>query len=339
MPHPILKRAHSAQQAPPTPPRSAPAHSSHPSVHFPPSPSLTRTFSAHSPAYYDRSPIEVAPNTCALPARGCPGRTYYDGSPRGQSAPEQRRHRLSKALHPRALAAYEAQMYEDEGDEDDSAELERTPTRTSPYIPLPVPPPIPQSYPYSHAPSPYSLPASTPHYPIYQPQSAAYQSIPPPPPLVPDLSSSSDESDGFTSPQLGPAVGYLVVPGKYPYPYSAYPAASYPAPHSYPAPQMPPSAVPSERKRRSRKSSPRRPVAEDGDAGYEEEDLPGSFSHAGAFVARVVPSPECTPPKPSKDGRSRKEPRQKKDRCVAALCRSLAGTGFRDENEGCLGGF
>jgi hypothetical protein len=45
-------------------------------VHFPPSPIISKTFMAHSPSTYDRSPIVVAPNTCALPERGCPGRTY-----------------------------------------------------------------------------------------------------------------------------------------------------------------------------------------------------------------------------------------------------------------------
>ena len=45
-------------------------------VHFPPSPIISKTFVAHSPSAYDRSPIVVAPNTCALPERGCPGRTY-----------------------------------------------------------------------------------------------------------------------------------------------------------------------------------------------------------------------------------------------------------------------
>jgi hypothetical protein len=60
-PRPILKRS----------PRKA-EHI----VHFPPSPVLTRMALAHSPSSYDRSPIIVERNSCALPARGCPGRTY-----------------------------------------------------------------------------------------------------------------------------------------------------------------------------------------------------------------------------------------------------------------------
>ncbi|KAF9647004.1 hypothetical protein BDM02DRAFT_2832868 [Thelephora ganbajun] len=48
-------------------------------VHFPPSPIIAKTFVAHSPSTYDRSPIVVVPNSCALPERGCPGRTYTLG--------------------------------------------------------------------------------------------------------------------------------------------------------------------------------------------------------------------------------------------------------------------
>ncbi|KAH8119811.1 hypothetical protein DFH11DRAFT_9059 [Phellopilus nigrolimitatus] len=47
-----------------------------PQVHFPPTPSLAQTYPTHSVSAYDRAPIVVAPNDCALPERGCPGRTY-----------------------------------------------------------------------------------------------------------------------------------------------------------------------------------------------------------------------------------------------------------------------
>ncbi|ELU42380.1 hypothetical protein AG1IA_03590 [Rhizoctonia solani AG-1 IA] len=43
-------------------------------VHFPTAKrELVKTRVTHSPASYDRSPIVVLPNSCALPARGCPG--------------------------------------------------------------------------------------------------------------------------------------------------------------------------------------------------------------------------------------------------------------------------
>jgi hypothetical protein len=41
-----------------------------PHVHFPPTPGLVSTHEAHSPSTYDRAPIVVAPNSCALPRRG-----------------------------------------------------------------------------------------------------------------------------------------------------------------------------------------------------------------------------------------------------------------------------
>ena len=91
-PKPILKRSESEQ------PHSSRTHG----VHFPPSPSLTCTFSAYSAAAYDRSPIVVTPNNCALPERGCPGRTYT----LEESAAHQSRRGISYArdFHPRALA-------------------------------------------------------------------------------------------------------------------------------------------------------------------------------------------------------------------------------------------
>ncbi|KAL9710753.1 hypothetical protein Ac2012v2_006289 [Leucoagaricus gongylophorus] len=62
-PRPILKRPSSVSS-------SAEKHA----VHFA---ALTSTFLVHSSAAYDRSPIVVAPNLCALPERG--GRTYLLG--------------------------------------------------------------------------------------------------------------------------------------------------------------------------------------------------------------------------------------------------------------------
>lgn len=85
-PRPILKRTSSNNSS---------ATSSH-CVHF--SSSLTKTFSAHSAAAYDRSPIVVTPNSCALPERGCPGRTYLlDEEPA-------RTIQAARDYHPRALA-------------------------------------------------------------------------------------------------------------------------------------------------------------------------------------------------------------------------------------------
>lgn len=48
-----------------------------PRVHFPPTPTLTSIALTHSPHAYDRAPIQVTPNSCAMPERGA--RTYDDG--------------------------------------------------------------------------------------------------------------------------------------------------------------------------------------------------------------------------------------------------------------------
>ncbi|KAF9225183.1 hypothetical protein BS17DRAFT_677872, partial [Gyrodon lividus] len=40
-----------------------------PHVHFPPTPTLTSTFTTHSASAYDRTPVVVPPNNCALPGR------------------------------------------------------------------------------------------------------------------------------------------------------------------------------------------------------------------------------------------------------------------------------
>ncbi|EPQ61042.1 hypothetical protein GLOTRDRAFT_109274 [Gloeophyllum trabeum ATCC 11539] len=75
------------------------------SVHFPPSHGLTKTFDTHSAAAYDRSPIVVSRNACALPERGCPGRTYglnddeeMDARGRTRHAKDDRRARRSRPL-------------------------------------------------------------------------------------------------------------------------------------------------------------------------------------------------------------------------------------------------
>jgi len=83
-PKPILKRS-----------ATEPSNRTH-GVHFPPSPA-TCTYSAYSSAAYDRSPIVVTPNNCALPERG--GRTYTleESQPRRGIS-------FARDFHPRALA-------------------------------------------------------------------------------------------------------------------------------------------------------------------------------------------------------------------------------------------
>ena len=101
-------------------------------VHFPPTPSLSSVYTTHSPRTYDRAPIAISPNVCALPERG--GRTY---TPASESSPKFQR--KGSYFHPDAHEACEPEPIND------------------------------------------YTPASPPLCP---------------PPLIPDLSSDSDESDG-----------------------------------------------------------------------------------------------------------------------------------------------
>ncbi|KAG7100212.1 hypothetical protein E1B28_001987 [Marasmius oreades] len=71
----LSKLRHPRLSSPP-PPLPLPS----PHVHFPPTPTIvSSTYIAHSSSIYDRAPIEVSPNSCALPERG--GRVLHAGSP------------------------------------------------------------------------------------------------------------------------------------------------------------------------------------------------------------------------------------------------------------------
>ena len=114
-----------AQQQPPPPQSPFPFATSSsvlgPRVHFPPAPGLCQTYLAHPASIYDRAPIVVPPNVCALPARN--ERTY---TPSGESlscSAKKRRSASARAtahgatLHPHAFAesaqtqAHQAQAY------------------------------------------------------------------------------------------------------------------------------------------------------------------------------------------------------------------------------------
>ncbi|TFK42245.1 hypothetical protein BDQ12DRAFT_572866, partial [Crucibulum laeve] len=73
-PRPILKAMPELCVAPstssPLPFASCPQILHSPHVHFPPTPSLSSTEITHSPFAYDRAPINVSPNACAIPERG-----------------------------------------------------------------------------------------------------------------------------------------------------------------------------------------------------------------------------------------------------------------------------
>lgn len=145
-PRSILKQQHSSTRAGCRSPDRPPA------VHFPPSPSLTRVYAAHPSTAYDRSPIVVSPNACALPERGCPGRTYTLGDERPtRSSQSKRRPSSGNHFHPRAVSKQISTSPTRSVGDDHT----RVSTRASPFVP---------------------------------------------PPLIPDLSSESDESDSFVTP-------------------------------------------------------------------------------------------------------------------------------------------
>jgi hypothetical protein len=249
-PRPILKRPH---------PDPGPHHGPHYAVHFPPSPSLTtHTFSVYSAAAYDRSPIIVSPNSCALPERG--GRTYsLDDDPASSLT---RSHYGD--LHPRAFPAASRSIY----------------------------------------PSPGSA-----H----------------PPPLVPDLSSESEESDGVASPHLDSTHvppsshlhGLAIPQDKYKSFDSSY-ATSSSALSFLPHPPSPP----------SRSSYPYRPSSDDD----PKSRRPRERKYEGSYDLGRIPSAAA-------DGQQVMMSRKKKSRVCNSLSVCNLTSSFRVEDDGCLGGF
>ncbi|TFK56941.1 hypothetical protein OE88DRAFT_1730372 [Heliocybe sulcata] len=167
-PRPILKRdPPSAIPSNPLPFAACPTLFS-PKVRFPPTPVLTSTHPTHSPSTYDRAPIVVSPNACALPRRGerevqfgeRPGRSTDRERPRGRSRDRKAVSVKGSYFHPRAYEACEA---EPPAGHTGAVDADHD---------IPSLPPLPAA-------------------------------IPLPPPLVHDISSSeSDESDVTTPPDV-----------------------------------------------------------------------------------------------------------------------------------------
>ncbi|KAJ7447229.1 hypothetical protein FB451DRAFT_1103584 [Mycena latifolia] len=118
-----------------------------PHVHFPSTPGLTLTAETHSPGTYDRAPIAVSPNSCALPERG--GRVYPT-----PSAPLQLK---GSYFHPRAFEACDPEpvpaLLPDISSETDEWEECVSPKSTSPEPRIavrmqgtPYPTPIPSTH-------------------------------------------------------------------------------------------------------------------------------------------------------------------------------------------------
>lgn len=275
-PRPILKQSRSPHQsypAAPIYPQAQVTPSQH-GVHFPPSPILTRTFSAYSSSLYDRSPIVVTPNSCALPERGCPGRTYTldDASPTSSSRSFRLAAHNGRHLHPRAVGYRQSSPDINEGSDD---EAQRTPTATFPVLP----------------------------------------------PLIPDLSSESDESDGFTSPQYD----------------NAPPASYYPPLHSNPTGAL---------------SHPSIPFAHHRNISNDEGYFPSTPTALSFLPHPASPSDEAQKARRrkhrsrdrsrSQDGRQGSlDPRRGMDGSYKPLsvCKALANCSLEGPDDGCLGGF
>ncbi|KXN85923.1 hypothetical protein AN958_10684 [Leucoagaricus sp. SymC.cos] len=230
-PRPILKRS-----------SSTPSAEKH--VVFPPSPALTRTFAAHSPAAYDRSPIVVGPNICALPERG--GRTYLLEDQ--LSSPSRRRScsKSGRVPHPRAI-------------------------RDTPSM------------------------------------------IPSMPSLIPDLSSESDESDGFPSPHLENQEFFfgLKTPEDTPNPLSFLPYA----------PSNPYQSI-SSKDEATHVESPQRRRERRNDSSCDNNRIRNEAEEASALSS----------PRRKSRSRSSQQPTS-----TFALCDSFSSFALRDD--GCLGGF
>jgi len=98
-----------------------------PHVHFPPTPTMTQTEITHSSFTYDRKPIVVLPNSCALPGRG---ERAVDAFPDPECDLELLTlvHRKKKAakigyFHPRAYDAVESEAVDGDHPEQQSSSL------------------------------------------------------------------------------------------------------------------------------------------------------------------------------------------------------------------------
>jgi hypothetical protein len=260
-------------------------------VHFPPSPA-TRTFSVDSAAAYDRSPIVVTPNNCALPERGCPGRTYTL-----EDSPPRRGISYARDFHPRALAF--------------ASSRSSIPVNATADQRLSVSPPLPR--------------------------------------LIPDLSSESDESDGYVAPPslsttsypafgihglAGPllkydsdpyseaelnryvddsnALAFLPHPPSPPCPKHQYTETIDPFPQNY-------------RRRRGERDSKH-------ESSRDPDRIPSSGRSPLASPSLSISSslPSSSPPKKRNSPKRSQQPRQ---------CLTPMSLGFGNLDDGCLGGF
>ncbi|OSX61315.1 hypothetical protein POSPLADRAFT_1074898 [Postia placenta MAD-698-R-SB12] len=252
---------------------------------------------------YDRSPIVVQPNRCALPERGCPGRTYTLGddasaspTPGSSSSRTRSPTRAGRHLHPRAAPGFVARETDDDDDDDDPTPR-ATPTVTVPALPQ----------------------------------------------LIPDMSSESEESDGFTSPptesvaagtyhRTGLAIPRAKDADALGMSFAAMQLGTSPSALSFlphpPSPRVRPAA-----------SSPSSPgaVRHIAAPGHPPEDEPTRVHRHSSSVGSVAGSP---PRRKHVRTRSGASPDAARARYKALSERSaLIGCGLAVPDQGCLGGF
>ena len=353
-PRPILKR--SSVSAPPPPAFLQPQyprahhhhahqyHHQHPSqhpnqpqphaVHFPPSPSLTRTFSAYSASAYDRSPIVVTPNTCALPERGCPGRTYFDeaaasranGASPCNSKLGSRGAQYARDYHPRALAFASSSNTMGMGMPQLIPDLSSESEESDGFSALPSP-----------NPSAYTGASSYTNYTSTSPSTSTGSITPTQTTTSYSISvainipaSKSIATHGYARCEDDGGLGYM------PSPYSHSPASTY-------APNSPNSEKPKRRRgeRERRHESSRDPDRiRSGGSGGDVYGLTGSFDG----LSMAAPQPPESPRRKSSSGRkhssssSHRKPSASDGNGYSSS--SFGPSSFSSvDDDGCLGGF
>ncbi|EIW54639.1 uncharacterized protein TRAVEDRAFT_73830 [Trametes versicolor FP-101664 SS1] len=364
-PRPILKRTAASAPVRP-PPQDEPSallaidpSILSPLVRFPHHQALAHTMGSALP--YDRTPIVVTPNRCALPERGCPGRTYSLDDPNPAHLRSSKRMSLSptrgKHLHPRA-AGHDREAYEDN---------DLTPRQSPRVDHFPLPPlvpdlssesseesdgiasPPPEFYSTSAAHGKMSLEQSLMNLTLAgtnAPSSSALSFLPhPPSPRVRPSTSPTQPSS---------------IPSSYPYAYSSFASnpsssvsigSSNPHSSSHGASSPVRSRSPASPTRSKRKS---RPAPIPIPAGANPGSSPiAAYSHSSPTPTAAYPGAPASPererrsrPRDDRGGdvrrehRERSRERRERERSERmARFSSSYRPGFAVEDAGCLGGF
>ncbi|KAI0760819.1 hypothetical protein C8Q74DRAFT_1221354 [Fomes fomentarius] len=361
-PRPCLKRtSHPSPLAPPPQDEPSTLLAIDPSilsplVRFPHQTALAHTLG--SAISYDRTPIVVSPNRCALPERGCPGRTYAPEDPHAASLRRSKRTSLSpvggRSRHPRAAGDdYHRQVQDDDPTPRQSPRVDYHPlpplvpdlsssesSEESDGVASPPPEVYSSSSPYGKISLEHSLMNLT-LAGTNAPSTSALSFLPHPP-----------------SPRVRPSPGSASSPSHSPSSSQSYSLSNAPSNHYKPTSPVrsrsPSSPTHSRRKPRSSTSTSNPvPVPIPGSTALSNPHCASTFSHTSALSPSYVSmSPNAgVPASPERERRSkhrdergrehRDRSRERRDRERAerlARYKSVTETrGFEDG--GCLGGF